>query len=171
MDHSVGDNTDLVAAGGRRTAQPPIALTVLLVALLGMVARLAVKPSSGVAKVSPDTSAAADAEAKRLAVILDATIKAAHVQADTMAAGTQIRAGIMTDAATVKDRVTSEIQLPRNLNQTLELVQLRSTAARSRGRGRRTDRTGRQHLADHPRAVDARLADARHTRPPIVMAA
>jgi hypothetical protein len=30
----------------------------------------------------------------------------------------------MTDAATVKDLVTSEIQLPRTLNQTLELVQL-----------------------------------------------
>jgi hypothetical protein len=124
MDHSVGDTTDLLprVAAARRNFH--IGLTVLVLMLLGVVALLALRPPTGRSKVPAEASAAVDAEAKRLAVIFDATIKAAHVQADNMAAGTQIRAGIMTDAATVKDLVTSEIQLPRNLNQTLELVQL-----------------------------------------------
>jgi len=51
-----------------------------------------------------------------------------HAQALAMTTGPQIRAGVMTDAATVKDLVTSELQLPRNLNQTLEVVQIKDGA-------------------------------------------
>jgi hypothetical protein len=58
-------------------------------------------------------------------MILETTTKSVHLQAETMTGGPQIRAGVMTDAATVKDLVTTELQLPRNLNQTLQVLQIR----------------------------------------------
>ena len=124
MDHSVGDTTDLLprVAAARRNLH--ILLAVLTVGLLAVVVVLSLRPPMTAGRVSAETSAALDAEAKRLALIIKATVDSSRNQASTMAQGTQIRAGIMTDAATVKDLVTSEIQLPRTLNQTLELVQL-----------------------------------------------
>lgn len=121
----VGDNTDLLPSivAARRLLH--VLLSVLALGALGLAAILTLRPPMGAGVVTPETTAAIDAEAHRLPLIFDATAKSAHVQAETMAQGTQIRAGVMTDAATVKDLVTSEIQLPRNLDQTLELVQLR----------------------------------------------
>lgn len=124
MDHSVGDTTDLLprVAAARRNLH--ILLTVLTVGLLAVVVVLSLKPPMTAGSVSAETSSALDAEAKRLALVIKATLDSSRNQATTMSQGTQIRAGVMTDAATVKDLVTSEIQLPRTLNQTLELVQL-----------------------------------------------
>ncbi len=124
VSYEVGDNTDLLprVAAARRNLH--IALSTIAVGLLGFVALLIIKPPMKGGAVASETTLNIENEAKRLGIVIDATIKAARNQADTMSRGTQIRAGIMTDTATVKDLVTSEIQLPRNLNQTLELVQL-----------------------------------------------
>lgn len=124
VDHSVGDTTDLLprVVAARRNLH--ILLTVLTLGLLAVVAVLSVKPPMTGGRVPAETSAAIEAEAKRLALVIQATLESSRTQAATMSRGTQIRAGVMTDAATVKDLVTSEIQLPTTLNQTLELVQL-----------------------------------------------
>ena len=124
MDHSVGDTTDLLprVAAARRNLH--ILLTVLTLGLLAGVAVLALEPPMSAGTVSAETSSALDAEARRLSLIIKATLDSSKKQAEAMSQGTQIRAGIMTDVATVKDLVTSEIQLPRTLNQTLELIQL-----------------------------------------------
>ena len=124
MDHSVGDTTDLLprVAAARRNLH--ILLAVLTVGLLAVVVVLSLRPPMTAGRVSAETSAALEAEARRLALIIKATLDSSRNQATTMAQGTQIRAGVMTDAATVKDLVTSEIQLPTTLNQTLELAQL-----------------------------------------------
>ena len=124
VGYEVGDNTDLLPRVAAAKRNLHIALGMIAIGLLGFAALLIIKPPMNPGAVSPETTAGVEAEAKRLGIVIDATIKAARSQADTMSRGTQIRAGVMTDAATVKDLVTSEIQLPRNLNQTLELVQL-----------------------------------------------
>ncbi len=123
MDHSVGDTTDLLprVAAARRNLH--ILLTVLTVGLLAVVVVLSLRPPMAAGNVSAETSEAVAEEARRLSLIIKATLDSSRKQAATMSQGTQIRAGIMTDAATVKDLVTSEIQLPTTLNQTLELVQ------------------------------------------------
>jgi hypothetical protein len=124
VGYEVGDNTDLLPRVAAAKRNLHIALGMIALGLLGFAALLIIKPPMNKGAVAPETTLSIDNEAKRLGIVIDATIKAAHSQADTMSRGTQIRAGVMTDAATVKDLVTSEIQLPRNLNQTLELVQL-----------------------------------------------
>lgn len=124
VDHSVGDTTDLLprVAAARRNLH--ILLVVLTAGLLTVVVVLSLRPPRAGSSVSAETSAALAEEARRLSLVIKATLDSSRNQATTMSQGTQIRAGIMTDAATVKDLVTSEIQLPRTLNQTLELVQL-----------------------------------------------
>lgn len=124
VSYEVGDHTDLLPRVAAAKRNLHITLGTIAVALLGFAALLIIKPPMNAGSVSAETTLGIDNEAKRLGIVIDATIKAARNQADTMSRGTQIRAGIMTDVATVKDLVTSEIQLPRNLNQTLELVQL-----------------------------------------------
>ncbi len=121
----MGDTTDelprIVLA--RRTLH--FALGAFAAGLFGIAALFTVLPPVGASTVPPETTAAVDAEAQRLAMILDTTTKSVHLQAETMTGGPQIRAGVMTDAATVKDLVTTELQLPRNLNQTLQVLQVR----------------------------------------------
>ncbi|MBA3461361.1 MAG: hypothetical protein H0T46_15465 [Deltaproteobacteria bacterium] len=124
MGYEVGDNTDLLPRVAAAKRNLHIALGIIAIALLGFAALLIIKPPMRAGTVSPETTAGIEAEAKRLGIVIDASINSARKQADQMSLGTQIRAGIMTDVATVKDLVTSEIQLPRNLNQTLELLQL-----------------------------------------------
>jgi hypothetical protein len=119
----VGDTTDQLPRIVAARRQIHALLAVLAAGSLGIALVLVVRPPVSGDVVDGDTLAAIDAEAQRLPKILDASTKSAHAQAEVMASGSQIRAGVMTDAATVRDLVTSEIQLPRNLNQTLELIQ------------------------------------------------
>lgn len=124
----VGDTTEELPSLVRARRLLHVALAVFSLAAFGLATVLALAPPQGAAVVAPESTAAIEAEAQRLAVVLESTMKAVHAQALAMTTGPQIRAGIMTDAATVKDLVTSELQLPRNLNQTLEVVQLRDGA-------------------------------------------
>jgi hypothetical protein len=125
VTREVGDTTEELPSIVRARRLLHIALAVFALGAFGLAAVLAIAPPQGAPSVAPETTAAVDAEAQRLATVLDSTTKAVHAQAEAMTNGPQIRAGIMTDAATVKDLVANELQLPRNLNQTLELVQLR----------------------------------------------
>ena len=128
VTREVGETTEELPSVVRARRLLHVALAVFALGAFGLAAVLAIAPPQGAKAVAPETVAAIDAEAQRLAVVLDSTTKAVHAQAEAMTTGPQIRAGVMTDAATVKDLVTSELQLPRNLNQTLEVVQLRDGA-------------------------------------------
>lgn len=121
----VGDTTEELPSIRAARRLLHLALAVFALAAFGLAAVLVIAPPRSTPTVAPETTAAIDAEAKRLAMILDSTLEAVHAQALAMTSGSQIRAGVMTDAATVKDLVTSDVQLPRNLNQTLEIEQLR----------------------------------------------
>jgi hypothetical protein len=123
----VGDSTDLVPRIVRaRRGLNVLLLSVALAAFGGAAVITALSPT-GPKQVAASATVALDAEARRLGLVLDSSTKAAHVLADNISSSKVIRAAILTDVATVKDLVTSEIQLPRNLNQTLELVQLHDT--------------------------------------------
>jgi hypothetical protein len=124
LTREVGDTTEELPSVVRARRLLHIALAVFALGAFGLGAVLVIAPPQGVRTVAPETAAAIDAEAQRLAMVLDSTTKAVHTQAEAMTGGPQIRAGVMTDAATVKDLVTSELQLPRNLDQTLEVHQL-----------------------------------------------
>lgn len=124
----VGDTTDELPRIVRARRLLHLTLAVFALVLFALAGALTVVPVYDKEVVAPETASAIDAEAQRLAMIFETTTKSVLVQAETMAGGPQIRAGVMTDAATVKDLVTSELQLPRNLNQTLEVVQLRDGA-------------------------------------------
>ncbi len=128
MTREVGETTEELPSLVRARRLLHIALAVFSLAAFGLAAVLTLAPPQGARIVAPATAAAVDAEAQRLAVILESTTKAVHAQAFAMTTGPQIRAGIMTDAATVKDIVASEVQLPRNLDQTLEVVQVKDGA-------------------------------------------
>ena len=125
MTREVGETTEELPGLVRARRLLHVALAVFSLAAFGLATVLTIAPPHGARKVAAETAAAIDAEAQRLAVILESTTKAEHAQVLAMTTGPQLRAGIMTDAATVKDLVASELQLPRNLNQTLEVVQIK----------------------------------------------
>lgn len=125
LTREVGDVTEELPSIRSARRLLHVALAVFALAAFGLAAVLVIAPPRTTPSVAPETTRAIDAEAKRLAMVLDSTLQAVHAQALAMTSGSQIRAGVMTDAATVKDLVTSDVQLPRNLNQTLEIVQLR----------------------------------------------
>ena len=126
--HEVGETTEELPSLVRARRLLHVALAVFSLAAFGLAAVLTLAPPQGVRNVAPETAAAVDAEAQRLAVVLESTTKAVHAQAFAVTTGRQIRAGIMTDAPTVKDLAASELQMPRNLNQTLEVVQIKDGA-------------------------------------------
>lgn len=125
LRQEVGDTTDELPRIVRARRTLHFALGAFALALFGVAAVFTIMPPVGASAVAPESTAAIDAEAQRLGMILETTTKSVHLQAETMTGGPQIRAGVMTDAATVKDLVTTELQLPRNLNQTLEVLQIR----------------------------------------------
>lgn len=130
-----GSRVPLIREVGETTEELPsirtarrllyVALVVFALAAFGVAGVLVAAPPRTAPTIDPAATAAIDAEAARLATVLESTLQSVHAQALAMTRGGQIRAGIMTDAPTVKDLVTSDVQLPRNLNQTLELVQAR----------------------------------------------
>ncbi|CAN5810169.1 hypothetical protein BH11MYX3_BH11MYX3_11330 [soil metagenome] len=125
LRQEVGETTDELPRVVRARRTLHFALGAFGLAMFGLAALFTVRPPVGGSAVPPEATAAIDAEAQRLGMIIETTTKSVHLQAETMSGGPQIRAGVMTDAATVKDLVTTELQLPRNLNQTLEMLQIR----------------------------------------------
>src|SRR4051812_15492314 len=120
----IGDTTDELKSIAAARSVRHVVLGIVALGGLVFAAGLTIRPPQSGTRVPPEVSAAIDGEVQRLAKIVAATATSARGQAETMSVKTQVRAGILTDAATVKDLVTSEIELPRNLSQTLELVQL-----------------------------------------------
>lgn len=123
LKREVGETTEELPSVRAARRLLHVALAVFALAAFGLAAVLSLAPPQGAKTVPAEIPVAVEAEAKRLAMVLESTVTAVRAQAEAMASGPQIRAGVMTDAATMKDLVGSEVQLPRNLNQTLEIVQ------------------------------------------------
>src|SRR5258705_10208080 len=115
----------------------------------------------GTEAIDRPTSVGIENEAVRIATAIDASSRAAPLQADGVAASPMVRAAISTDAATVADLFQTEVKFAPKTGEILELFQLHaqqppaslirlpSTAgplAPVAGRGTRLDNTGKGGL-------------------------
>jgi len=83
----------------------------------------------GTQEIDRATSAGIDNEAVRIATAIDASARAAHLQADGLATSPMVRAAITTDAATVIDLFQTEVKFAPKTGEILELFQLRDKQA------------------------------------------
>jgi DNA-binding response OmpR family regulator len=119
-----------------RVSEPPVArrrgpnvvwlVLAVVVAAAGTAIPYVVPPPA--ATNAPDVGPMLQADANQLATAIDASGKASTMRAKTLAATPLLRAGIETDAATIRDLANSESMFQPVNGETLEIFQLRDGA-------------------------------------------
>jgi len=98
----------------------------VLVAAAGTAIPYVVPPSA--AATAPDVTPLIQGDASQIASAIDATSKAAAMRAKALATTPVLRAGIETDAATIRDLANSESLFQPVNGETIEIFQLRDGA-------------------------------------------
>ncbi|HEU4731591.1 MAG TPA: serine/threonine-protein kinase [Kofleriaceae bacterium] len=120
---------DLPALPGRRSARIAWLVAAMLAGGAGGALLYAEEQTAAAGDVA--VTAALDADAEKLAALLDGEVRAARLRADGVAGMPMLRAAIETDAATLRDMVGTDFIFSPRPGEVLELFQLRDGAMTS----------------------------------------
>ncbi|HET7502761.1 MAG TPA: serine/threonine-protein kinase [Kofleriaceae bacterium] len=120
---------ELPALPGRRAARVAWLVAAMLAGGAGGALLYAEEQTAEAGDVA--ITAVLDADAEKLAALLDAEVRAARLRADGVAAMPMLRAAIETDTATLRDMVGTDFIFSPRPGETLELFQLRDGELKS----------------------------------------
>jgi hypothetical protein len=112
-----------VTTGAMQRSSPVWLVGAMIAALAGGGALIAGRLLQGGA--NKQATAALEGDAEKLASAFDSAARAAHMRADGLAATPILRAGIDTDAATMKDIITSEFVFTPAKGEVVEIFQIK----------------------------------------------